>query len=222
MADFPEKMNCLKVSLSIICTGCNGLIPVNGPVQKVKCIKCGTIKNLKGEHYGWHNLLYNIFKSSLEHHKNTGPSHSIKLSYVNEWPKCSKCKHQLGAKHLNLNDIKNNQFICPKCHTAKSISEPLKSIKKPYKSVLYIIDGIFETRNPGVKPIKVNKIENTPVTFNCSSCGAGLEINGDERIIKCEFCGSRNFISDDLWVNVHSTPKVRPWYIVFDPDKVNY
>ncbi|MDD3627015.1 MAG: hypothetical protein PHV06_06810 [bacterium] len=218
-------IGCIQLTLAIICPVCNGLIPVNGPVQRVKCLKCGTVKNLKGGDQNWKKLFYlgnptmDLFKASQKYPKNTSGINSIKLNAMNRWPKCLKCKYKFEQKDLVFEDIKKNQLICPECKTIREIYFAPAFIKEHYKSVLYIVDGIIDKPKDKYQNIITKAEGNSPITFQCSSCGANLEVDGTQRVIQCRFCGTGNFISDKLWVNISSPIKVKTWYILFDRDK---
>ena len=225
MEDVRKKLSCISIRLSIICPGCNSLIPINGVVSKVKCIKCGHIVKLKGEKYGWHNLLYlgnptiDVFESSGRYNKNTGGFYSIKIEIENKWPRCSKCKYKFSLKDLHNKDIEKNKLICPECKTSKPLFAAPRSISKPYKCASYVVDGIVDSRTKHSKNIVTNKKGNAPMIFNCASCGGALNVDGTSRLVKCEFCENTNFIPEDLWLSLYSTPKAKTWYIIFKKEK---
>ena len=224
MEEVRKKLSCISIRLSIICQGCNALIPINGVVSKVKCIKCGYIVKLKGEKYGWRKLLYlgnpgiDVFESSNRYNKNTGGFYSIKLKIENKWPKCSNCKYKFSQKDLHNKDIEENKLICPECKTSKPIFEAPRLISKPYKCTSYIVDGIVASRAKHSKNIVTKKNGNAPMIFNCASCGGALNIDGTSRLVKCEFCENTNFIPEDLWLKLYSTPKTKTWYIIFQKE----
>ena len=41
----------------------------------------------------------------------------------------------------------------------------------------------------------------------CLDCGAGLSVDGTQRIVVCTYCNSSNFISDALWLRMHPAHK---------------
>jgi len=48
------------------------------------------------------------------------------------------------------------------------------------------------------------------VEFKCSGCGADLTFRGENRVVRCEYCGKENVVPDELWNKLHPPVKVQP------------
>lgn len=54
-----------------------------------------------------------------------------------------------------------------------------------------------------------------PIYFSCLQCGAGLPIDGTQRVVTCKHCSGSSFLPDPLWLRMHPAAKMRWLYIAF-------
>ena len=55
---------------------------------------------------------------------------------------------------------------------------------------------------------------NPPVqTFDCPSCGAGLEYSGFGRTVRCAYCANSVAVPEELWRPVENARSVRRWLV---------
>jgi predicted RNA-binding Zn-ribbon protein involved in translation (DUF1610 family) len=56
-----------------------------------------------------------------------------------------------------------------------------------------------------------------PVVFKCPSCMASLQIAGEQRIVRCQYCESDVYLPDDLWLHFNPASKRALWWLLFQP-----
>ncbi len=61
-----------------------------------------------------------------------------------------------------------------------------------------------------------HKTVSEPVAFSCPQCAGSLMIDGNERLIQCEYCETRVYLPDDLWLQLHPAKKKTRWFIGFE------
>lgn len=67
------------------------------------------------------------------------------------------------------------------------------------------IFGETESIDPRPEPVSA-------LVTACLSCGAGLKVDGSDRVVECDHCSASNFLSDALWLRLH--PVVRLGWLV--------
>lgn len=212
-----DDLCAVTLRLGVICEHCNNAIPVNGFVENVKCGKCQETTQLKGklrweEILNYQNPSIDIFKATKKHNPGEGDYGAwqpVKLKTWRKWPECSSCKYKFEQKDLKLAVERNGLLNCPKCAATEHMKPVPDFIKKVFPEVLYSIDDNVETNQ------SENKTGSKPIVMACMSCGGSLRVDGKGRMVDCEFCGSSNYLPDDLWLAMHPQAKMEDWVIVF-------
>jgi uncharacterized CHY-type Zn-finger protein len=215
----PANVHSVMLRLGILCEHCNSAIPINGFMEEVKCGKCQEVTPLKAKrdwdttlNYG--NPRITIFEGTREHKPgegDTGAYGSIKLRTWNKWPECVKCKHTYTENEVKKGMENNGVLACIECTSEYAMKPVPLYVKKIFPEVLYSIDAL--TYDAGNNGTKANSFK--PIVMACMSCGGSLQVDGTVRLVECKFCGSSNYLPDDLWLSIHPQAKMEEWFILF-------
>jgi len=163
--NFIEQYSIKRIKEKITCDTCNHYIPVNKITNSVECSLCGSENKLNLDF--WNRA---INRGSFE-----------KL-------KCEECNTEYDINDI-LYAIKNNTALaCKKCGVnIKYRILPDECISKNKFKIIGVFNEILTKTDTNISS-EIIKLE-------CSNCGAPLETDGKSKIIKCNFCGTNNMLS---------------------------
>jgi NAD-dependent SIR2 family protein deacetylase len=219
----PNNIYSVMLRLGILCEHCNSAIPINGFMEEVKCGKCQEVTPLKAKRdwnvtLGYGNPSFDVFTGTRKQkigESETGAYGSIKLKTWRKWPECGRCKHIYTEDEIKKGIDNNGVLTCPECASTNRMKTAPSYIKKIFPEVLYSLDMLpYDTGNNGEK---ANSFK--PIVMACMSCGGSLHVDGTARLVECKFCGSSNYLPDDLWLSIHPQAKMEEWFILFGPGK---
>ena len=217
-------MAAIAVELKIECRYCGKSIPINALSPKFLCREC--LSEIEISKNSWREFLGEICRRVLKENENrlniTGniipfyvEGHQAFRLYGKEEP---KFKNNFIPIPENLNNIKNDELIFQE--EKISIREVPKEYTSFLKGVRYLI-GEEKNQIPYSKNL-IHKENSELIVFTCPNCGGGLKINGDNRIIDCNFCDSHVYIPDALWFRFHPSIRTKRWYLYFGDSFPNY
>jgi len=198
------------IEMSINCPECDAPVHIDGPYRKVFCRTCRSDIDFPEE--VWKDLLEDVGSEIAEFNTGEGSNSNIfghfnmKMTYGRLDPYCSKCKRDFGIeKDFNGTD----KLVCPDCGTEVPLYEAPDWFKKVISGAGMIAGAWPEEKEPGGDIQAVSD----PVAFSCPKCGGSLLIDGAERLVKCEYCETRVYLPDDLWLTLHPAKKKNRWFI---------
>jgi len=191
IGDIIEQYSCIKINKKIVCSNCNHNIVINEVTKSVKCSLCNSTTELSDDF--WKRLIKNSTSETL---------------------KCNDCKTEYKLDSI-INAIEiGSALTCKNCN--KSL--PIRKLPENYfeKDNLKII-SVFNEQKPNIEKPKDKKI----ISLECSNCGAPLETNGEEHTVLCNYCGTNNLLSPDLFTS-SKQETYNPFYLFLFVNKWNF
>ena len=211
------------VECKTTCGQCSSPMFINGPVTRILCNQCHSEQTIPEEVPK--DILESLFEGWIEgaweelegRNSTVWGAINYELTVARQRPCCRECKTDFPEQDLAVRPGQTEwQIVCANCNKPMPVTLPPAFVKQKHPNVELIINA--ETATPDGKPEKP-AIEG--VVFACPKCGGGLEIDGIERMVPCNYCGAKVYLPDDLWLRLHPVKKVQRWYVGFTafPDK---
>ena len=197
------------IEMSISCPECDAPVHIDGPYRKVLCSTCqseiefpeevwnGTLEDVKDEVPG--------FNPGEGTNSNIFGHFNMKLTYGRLAPSCSKCKRDFV---IEKDYSGTDKVTCPDCGTVT----PAFAAPDWFRKIIPDA-GLIVGAWPNNEAVQDNKAVSDPVIFSCPQCGGSLMIDGKERLVNCEYCATRVYLPDDLWLKLHPAKKKNRWFI---------
>lgn len=200
------------IEMTIKCPECDAPVHVDGPYRKVFCRTCQS--DIEFPEEVWGDLVGDIkediagFEPGEGSNSNIFGHFNMTMSYGNLAPYCSECKRTFNIeKDYNGTD----KLTCPDCGTEKPAFAAPQWLREAIKGAA-LIAGAW----PELNDDDEHKTVSEPVAFSCPQCAGSLMIDGNERLIQCEYCETRVYLPDDLWLQLHPAKKKTRWFIGFE------
>jgi len=192
-----------RYKINVNCKECGKLIPLNGPVQQLKCNYCSAINELNDEF--WEDIL-NSYCSSVWSREDT---YNAECELCN--PRCIACNTELDIKSFNNSE---GEIKCPKCGKGNlyfPAPEWFRKFGKYNPKPNMIISGLSVSSDS-----EQNDDNIKPVAIRCVSCSATMSITVDTpRNCTCEHCGAVQYLPDPVWKVLHPVKIRKNWYIYY-------
>jgi DNA-directed RNA polymerase subunit RPC12/RpoP len=199
------------IEMSIKCPECDAPVHIDGPYRKVFCNTCQSDIDFPEE--VWGDLLGDVieevpgFKEGEGTNSNIFGHFNMGMTYGKLTPYCINCKRDYKIEEdFNGSD----KVICPDCKT----EAPAFTVPEWFGNILTRTKMIVGAWPEGVVSDE-NQPVSEPVAYNCPQCAGSLMIDGTERLIKCDYCETRVYLPDDLWLSLHPVKKKSRWFIGF-------
>ena len=211
-----------NLSIKFTCPECGNPFFLNGPNEKNICQYCmseiiinrETIIDIIKETYK--NIPIKLMKE--EHKVTVLGQENYSFRYRNKPPECNVCKAEIPPEKFIVYENKNHwNILCDKCNNLISVDKVPDWIQEKLPSAKILINAVINQNKQNTG----KKTEIKGIVFSCPKCSASLEVDGEERIIKCKYCNSSVYIPDDLWLRLHPTQKRRVWNIGFTKIKAS-
>lgn len=211
----------VSIKLGRNCSDCDRLIPINGPLSRVKCPGCQSTHAVNVKL--WRDLLnygnpaIDVFAATKEHRPGRGDSgafSSIKLNTLRQWPVCSACGREAteaevtGALPAQLHST--GSLTCAACKAQWPLHPVPPVLSRAFSAPRFVVGGEVDGDGGADAPRG-----SRPVVMACMACGSTLRVDGTSRLVGCTFCESDNYLPDDLWLALHPAPKRTAWWILF-------
>jgi predicted RNA-binding Zn-ribbon protein involved in translation (DUF1610 family) len=196
-----------SIELSMTCSGCHRPVPVDGPVTRVPCRRCGTLLEIEGDY--WVETLQDASAAMAETLPGQGSAstffgrYSGRLTLGRLSPSCGACGKEIV---LPRGPVSGEPFSCGECGAALSISPPPSWLSARLPELICFVDAKMNHQS---------SISGDLVKVSCPSCAAGLHADGSSRLVKCTWCGNSIYLSDSIWSALHGTKRIGRWYAVF-------
>ncbi len=204
-------MSWSMIEMSIKCPECDASVHIDGPYRKVFCLACQSDIDFPEE--VWKDLMQDVatgihdLKTGEGTNSNIFGHFNMKMTYGRLDPYCRKCKRDFDMKK-DYNGI--DKMICPDCGTSAPAYVAPDWFREATKATGMTVGAWPEKSNPGDE-----QSVSDPVAFSCPQCAGSLRIDGKERLVRCEFCETRVYLPDDLWLKLHPARKKTRWFISF-------
>lgn len=215
----------LEVTHSIVCPTCNMRNALPGLRQHLKCSHCradisvkeafkgqsGGMRHLFG---GDHDALAEAVVLLDEGHAGTGIelATDYRCEFFRWKPRCPECEKPFSeAQYTNPAPT----VTCHDCGHTLPVRIPDEKSAKWDPRLHLIINDAGENGDPRRRETPAAA---KPVVLSCAACGANLSIDGKSREVKCEHCGSDNYLPDELWQQLHPGEKGHVFYLIYRVD----
>ena len=207
------------------CSSCGKPLPINALVETIVCTQCMHTNtfNLKE----WKNLLSDLFLQGPTYEENDGTPSTIlgarnyKILYGRQNPKFLDTKTYMDFEEFNK-AASSGKIINPKTNVAYSIRTVPENFKEVCPNVTYLLCEDF-TQLPlysGPSQVLEHVPEGGLIPFNCPNCAGTLQIDGSERLFKCQFCATESYIPDETWQKLHPVKTKQRFYFLFDENSM--
>jgi DNA-directed RNA polymerase subunit RPC12/RpoP len=197
-----------RIEFSIKCPRCDGHVPLDGPLEKVQCPSCRSFVDIPHDY--WTDTI-NSSCSKMQIMEKGGGRGSIlmgtfwgNLELARFDPYCNACKEDFEDPwHLQPGTV----YRCRKCEAVYPVDSPPDWFQKGSPRVKILINALHEKEN--LQPDEV-----VLESFSCPSCAATLDVNGESRIVKCNYCGVDVYLPDQIWHRFHPGRRKRRWFVI--------
>jgi len=200
---------------AITCPECQQTVAVNHMRPIMRCSHCMATTNLIERGLAWWTtqpmcdyntaLLFRIPEGPPDGGIDSGGLH---IEACRGPADCPSCHQPLVAAALAA-AASAGRFTCA-CGYACSCrpAEPSLVERVPYACWL-LGEAPSDSETPAA---------GQPILVACLSCGAGLEVDGSSRLVKCVYCNAPNYLPDGLWASLHPQPRMEWYRLVIDID----
>ncbi len=201
------------IECGVKCPKCDNPVPLNGPWETAHCDHCQADFDIP------HDYWTDIFKDILEEIK-TGElkagegrnstiwgTFNTTLMYGNQIPYCLGCGTDFTDDALTPNA---GTLKCAKCGETSVVSPSPEWLKEEFPSAKLFVNATLRTGDePETEGVS------GPVAFTCLKCGGALVVDGEDRLVPCQFCNVKVYLPDDLWLRLHPAKSKTRWFVVF-------
>jgi DNA-directed RNA polymerase subunit RPC12/RpoP len=197
------------------CLKCGRPLPVNGPVESVRCAACSTANPVPLA------MFYQILQIAQandeklavgETRTQTPIGHGgiYKLTWGVHPPACRACRAPLPDVPPSA-----GAFPCPKCGAACTTFASPDWLRRLHPGATQIYLGLQEIAGgDSAGAFVVEQSPTRPIAMRCARCGGGLSITADVPLEHaCSFCGGRFRIPDEIWERMHPVETVQGWFV---------
>lgn len=203
------------IETSTTCDSCGQPIPLNGPYQRFACPAC------QQERFVPHDILGGLindfeeeYEGLLEGQGSGGTLMSGSGTYkYGLWrlpPRCSKCKNVLPVPEVSG----PAPIGCTKCGEPYHYFPAPDWLKRSVPPAVFCITAQRPPDESGVEPSLPDDPSDAPVVMSCPKCSGALSLTKvNDRIIRCDYCGSDLYIPDAVWTRLHPAKKTLEWFL---------
>lgn len=198
-----------RIEFSIQCPRCDGHIPVNGPMEEVRCPGCRSVIEVPREY--WTDTLGASCRKMTQMEKGGGTGSILmgtfrgNRSLARFDPYCDRCKTDFEDPwHLAPGTV----YRCRQCGAGYPVAAPPAWLSGGVPGIRLLINALLEPEEHREEDAP------EPVTFSCPSCAASLEFDGNGRILSCRYCGADVYLPDEAWSRLHSGRRKRRWFVI--------
>jgi DNA-directed RNA polymerase subunit RPC12/RpoP len=202
----------LCLECKIQCTQCGLPVTLNGPWETAHCDSCQS--NIDIPHDFWINALKDCLADFHTFAEGEGRNSTVfgyfQTSLLNGRlkPRCPDDKTDLEIDAAATLPAK---VLCSKCGKEFEVTTPPNWLTSALPAIKLMVGTNLAQITASPKP----ELEG-PIVFVCPQCGGTLQVDGKDRVLKCQFCQSNIYLPDDLWRRLHPVKTVQRWYLALD------
>lgn len=209
------------------CSSCGKPLPMNALAQNIVCTECMKTNTFSVK--DWKDLLADMFKEGPTYAENEGTpstimgSRTYKIMYGRQNPKFLDTKTYMNVDEI-IKFTTAGKIINPETNIAYSIRPITEDMKEACPNVTHLICEDF-TQLPsysGPSEVLEAVVHGGLIPFTCPSCAGTLQIDGSERLFKCQFCATESYIPDETWQKLHPVKTKQRFYFWFDEKKLKF
>jgi hypothetical protein len=197
----------LRVGFS--CPECMGPVPMNGIVSEVLCYHCQAVVSTDKPIF----FLQDEFKSgwgdartwSSRPSRKTGVE-DLRVEAALRRPSCNGCRAAFDDASLTAAFQAGTGVTCP-CGKVSSVRGADDLVLRVSPRAQAVVGEEIGTDL---------KLATQPILFSCLQCGAGLPVDGSQRVVACTYCKATSFLPDALWLRLHPTARLLWFYLAID------
>jgi predicted RNA-binding Zn-ribbon protein involved in translation (DUF1610 family) len=199
------------------CNECGSDYPVNGLVDRAKCLRCGEGHRVSPAF--WRTYLAEDVATARAPGEVSGGTMLGEHGACTRscWgipPLCRSCTTLLSWDAIvqswdEAHTSGSATFHCGECGEAHLTRPPPDWATEVFPGLVFLV-GETATGRESASPAR-------PVIFKCPLCLAPLQVDGARRIIRCRFCEADVYLPDDLWIHLNPGAKRARWWMLFRP-----
>ena len=207
------RFACIRTNTT--CDSCGQPVPMNGPCTSFTCSSCNAVKTVPPDVLGG---IINDFEDEydgLSDGQGSGGtlmcgSGTYRYRLLKLPPRCSGCGMLLPPPY----PAGSARIGCPGCGRLHHLFPAPDWMKRIVPSAVFCLTGQPAPDDGGVEPPVEQDASQTPVVMSCPKCAGTLSVTtGNERIMKCGYCGSEVYIPDAVWTRLHPVRKSVEWFL---------
>jgi hypothetical protein len=190
-----------------------GPVPMNGLVSEVLCHHCQSVVKTDKAIY----FLQDEFKTSWGDAKTWSAkqlrkasvgdaSFFIRVEAAPRRPSCNGCQAAFDDASLTAAFQAGTGVTCP-CGKVSSVRGADDLVLRVSPRAQAVVGEEIGTDL---------KLATQPILFSCLQCGAGLPVDGSQRVVACTYCKATSFLPDALWLRLHPTARLLWFYLAID------
>lgn len=208
-----QTWSIVQISSVSKCIHCDNPLAINGHEEQIVCNKCTGVNKITND--GWIRLFKDI-KEDLRRGKlveaksavlYNPQSSMVNFLYRRHDISCPICEAAvIFGPDTSTND---GTIACTSCSNKIRFRRASKELKHGVGGLHWIVGEELSTEQNQLDLKAQNLIQ------KCPSCGAGLSIDGQHRIVECSFCLSKVTLSEEIWNRLNPSKARKYWYLVF-------
>jgi DNA-directed RNA polymerase subunit RPC12/RpoP len=214
-----SMIHAATLEISIECPGCKLTVPVNGVAPATRCSQCGTSVALEWDallELGWKMTALDRAVVLSEGRSDHGNFASKWLQVTRETPACTGCRTSLPVDALVASAQRNETAHCPGCGLAIAMRPAPPELVKAYPFARALL---FESTT--WLALAAPDSAREPVIFQCTTCGAGIDVSAAGRKVVCSYCRASNEIPEAVWQRLHPPHELERFVVISDVDEAH-
>lgn len=211
----PAQIRPVRVSILRRCDECGNEYPVNGLVERVRCLGCGDNQPARAEFWKDYvaESVAEASRGQLAGRNILGGKHGkAAIACLGIPPLCRRCYTVLDWGSLSAAwqraQAGPTDIHCTSCGEPHQARLPPDWARSVFPKIAFVLGETI-----GGEPQEAK-----PVVFKCPSCMAALKIDrAAKRISHCSFCDSDIYLPDDLWLHFNPATRRGRWWILLTP-----
>jgi hypothetical protein len=218
----------IGIALELVsrCGHCNEALPLNALVSHVVCGRCQRTTTFSVD--DWVSLLEDALHEAPTSDVGHGSSSSIfsRHNYQMLWarfdPYFFDTKDDMDL--AGLPEAAERGFVP---HPGAGAAETVRRLPEPFADalpgVLFAVAEDPRQLPAEAVPSGFDVVTATePQSFTCPQCGGGLQVDGRQRAVPCEYCHTSSVLPDEVWIRLHPVTTKKRWFLVYDEHLAPY
>ena len=199
------------------CPRCGQSVPINGPFRKLYCSSCSECFAIPNETITGFLSDFEEDSPGMKSGQGSGGTMiggggTFKYGYWLLAPRCSGCKTSLTLPEFE----KDTETACA-CGRSYQVYPAPEWLRVAIPSARQIVSFQREMTEDDPAGSMISESSEELVVMSCPQCGGALSVGtGNDRIMKCGFCGSEVYIPAAVWARLHPARKTEEWFVLFE------
>jgi DNA-directed RNA polymerase subunit RPC12/RpoP len=200
------------------CAECGARFPLDGPTLSATCPSCHSSMEVTTKQW---KPIFELYRDAAQFQLSEGKTRGSALVNGEQqifirWgparPSCVACGNAFPVEAVPAGG--DGRLACS-CGEAIETFPPPAWLSEAVPEMAQLFGAAREAAAAGAV-VQAPTAAAKPVLFNCSRCGAGLDISAETpRILTCKYCESDLYLPDPLWHALHPVKKRAPFWVAF-------